>query len=113
DPRRWWPQAIQLAAGASAPLAFAAYLDRVWGDPLLMIHVEARWARIRSTPWDTLNTAFDRTRHIYMTGRHSCHLNFNVDTLDTCKTALEIRIDTFSDDLSFAFVFGCLLLLPL
>jgi Mannosyltransferase (PIG-V) len=112
DPRRWWPQALLLAAAAAAPLAFAAHLDRLWGDPLLMIHVEDRWARTRSTPWDTLLTAYDRTTHIYLTGRHSCDRSLNVDAIGTCKAALEITIDAFSDDLAFAFVFGCLVLLP-
>jgi hypothetical protein len=112
DPRRWWPQALQLAAAAAAPLAFAVHLDRRWGDPLLMFRVEERWARIRSTPWDTLLTAYDRNKHIYLTGRHSCDLSLNIDAFDTCRAAIQITIDAFSDDLSFAFVFGCLVLLP-
>src|SRR5262249_22503203 len=65
NPKGWWPQAVQLAAAAAAPLAFAAHLDRRWGDPLLMIHVEERWARFRSAPWDTLLTAYDRSTHTY------------------------------------------------
>jgi hypothetical protein len=112
DPRGWWRQGIQLAAAAAAPLVFAAHLERLWDDPLLMIHIEDRWARVRGTPWDTLLTAFDRTEHIYLTGRHACSLSLDAGAVDACRAGLQITIDAFSDDLSFVAVFGCLVLLP-
>jgi Mannosyltransferase (PIG-V) len=112
DPRGWWPRVVQLAAAAAAPLAFAVHLDRLWGDPLLMIHVEERWGRVRGTPWDTLLTAYDRTKHTYLTGLPSCDLRLDAGALDTCRAGLQITIDAFSDDLSFACVVGCLVLLP-
>lgn len=111
-PRGWWVRGAQLGAAALAPLVFARHLDRLWDDPLLMIHVLPKWARFRSTPWETLRAAYDRTHYIYATGRHSCDLALDADAFGRCRAALEIGRNTFSDDLSFAFVFGCLILLP-
>ena len=111
-PRTWWTRGIQLGAAVLAPLAFVRHLDRLWDDPLLTIHVLPKWGRFRSTPWETLHAAYDRTHHIYATGRHSCDLRLDADAFETCGAALEISRNTFSDDLSFAFVLGCLVLLP-
>jgi Mannosyltransferase (PIG-V) len=112
DPRAWWTRGLQVAAAACMPLAFVLHLDRLWGDSLLTIHVQSQWARVRSTPWDTVLTAYHRTHHQYATGRHSCDLEANAGAFRTCAHALEIGLNSFSDDLSFAFVAGVLVLLP-
>jgi hypothetical protein len=58
NPRRWWPQGIQLGLAALSPLLFFAYLDRLWGDPLLPLKVQKGWARYKAMPWQTLRAAF-------------------------------------------------------
>lgn len=58
DPRRWWRIGVQLAPVGLAPLLFLWHLDRVWGDPLLTLHVQEEWARYRAMPWETLQAGF-------------------------------------------------------
>jgi len=40
------------------PLLFVFDLDRIWGQPLLMLSAQKGWARYRAMPWTTLHQAF-------------------------------------------------------
>lgn len=112
NPRGWWSKGIQLAAAAMTAIAFTVHLDRVQGDPLLMVHAQAEWGRTQAWPWQTLADAVHRMHRIYATGRHDCEPAFDVASLRACQTALQLGARDISDDLSFVFTIGCLLVLP-
>jgi hypothetical protein len=112
-PRGWWRQGGQLAAAGAAPLAFAWFLYRLRGDPLLMLHVQSRWGRVFGWPWETLATGFRISGHVYLGARHACALTLDVGALDRCRVALQVtRSNAVSHHVAFVVVFGCLALLP-
>jgi len=98
--RRIGKPGVQLAAALAGPLLFAAHLNRLWGDPLLMVHIESQWHRTFSLPWTTLWTGFRRTELIYITGRHACIAGARQREWPPCRDALGLNIDSLSDDLA-------------
>jgi hypothetical protein len=100
--------AIQLAAAAMGPAAFAVHVRRIWGDALLMIHAQVGWRREFSMPWITLWRGFRRLELIYVTGRHAC----SQGDWPTCRNALRINIDALSDDFAVAAAVLALVLIP-
>jgi hypothetical protein len=102
--RRTWKSGVQLAAALAGPLVFAAHLNRLWGDPLLMVHIQSHWQRTFSLPWMTLWSGFRRTELIYITGRHACIDGVRQQTWPPCRDALGLNIDSLSDDLAVASV---------
>jgi hypothetical protein len=102
NPRRLWKPGIQLAAALAGPLIFVAHLNRLWGDPFLMVHIQTQWHRTFSLPWTTLWTGFRRTELIYITGRHACIDGVRQQSWPSCRDALGLNIDSLSDDLAVA-----------
>jgi hypothetical protein len=112
-PHRWWVRAIQLAAAAATPLVFALHLDRVRGDPFIMVRVQAEWGRGRTPPWDTLSRAYQRAGEIYADGRDTCNLlQFDTQFFNQCRAGLQLTVNAISDDLSIVAVTGFIALLP-
>jgi hypothetical protein len=112
NPRRWWTRAVQLAAAAAMPIAFAVHLDRVFGDPLMMSHTRTSWGRSLNLPWDTLLTAYHRAWDRYWQGRGSCGLPLSWRAIGECRSGMQVTVDAFSDDLSILAVTGFIALLP-
>lgn len=113
NPANWWTTGIQLIAAGLAPIAFAVHLDRIRGDPLLMVRVQERWGRTSAMPWETLADAVHRMHGIYATGRHGCNPGFSSAAFRTCQASLQLNAQDISDDLSFVFTVGCLLIVPI
>jgi hypothetical protein len=109
--RRAWKQGLQLAAALAGPLVFAAHLNRLWGDPLLMVHIQSQWQRTFSLPWTTLWTGFRRTELIYITGCHACIDGVRQRDWPPCRDALGLNIDSLSDDLAVVSTFAAIAIL--
>jgi hypothetical protein len=112
NPRRWWIQGVQLLSAALMPFAFAWHVDRLWGDPLKMVHVQERWGRSPSTPWDTLQRSWRVTSERYGLAGESCALEFNINAINRCRAGLQVTTNAISDDLSIVAMATGLLLLP-
>ena len=108
----FWTRGGQIAAAGLTPALFAAHLDRIWGDPLLSVRVQEQWGRTRDLPWNTVADAVHRMHRIYATGRHSCDVRPNGEAFHSCRAAFQLTEMSISDDLSFLFVMGSLLVLP-
>ncbi len=94
-----------------APLVFAAHLNRLWGDPLLMVHIQSQWQRTFSLPWTTLWTGFRRTELTYINGRHACVDGVRQQNWPSCRDSLGLNIDSLSDDLAVASVLAAIAML--
>lgn len=60
DPRNWWHRGVQVAGVALGPLLYFAFLQTVWGDPLITLKAQQQWARYQTMPWNTFSTAFQQ-----------------------------------------------------
>lgn len=60
NPRNWWQRGVQVAAVALGPLLYFAYLQAVWGDPLITLKAQEQWARYQTMPWNTFAVAFQQ-----------------------------------------------------
>jgi hypothetical protein len=110
-PRRLARPLVQIAAACLGPLAFAAHLDRVWGDPLLMARAQENWSRRFSWPWETLWAGFRRTELTYINARHTC-LSVGADGWwKPCRDALRLNIDSLNDDLATLSMFVALIVI--
>jgi hypothetical protein len=112
-PRRWWRQGLMLALAASGPLLFAIRLDRLWGDPLLMVHAQSHWNRVFSWPWQTLWKGFRLIELRYVMGRQTCYDALRDGSWAGCGDALDLRVNGLSDDLALASTFLALALFPI
>jgi hypothetical protein len=108
-----WRPGVQVAAGAAGPIAFAAHLDRIWGEPLLMFRVQERWDRQFAPPWESLWNGFRRTELLYVNARHACAEAARDLTWRSCRDAIGLPVDSISDDLATWTAIVALLLLPL
>lgn len=59
DVKRWWPSAVPAALPALGPLVFGWHLQRVQGNALAFVDVQAQWNRYSAMPWQTLRCAFE------------------------------------------------------
>ena len=110
--RRLYAPAAQLVAATLGPVVFAVHLDRVWGDPLLMLHAQERWRREFSLPWEALWKGFRRLELIYVNGRDECLDGVRTGDWPLCRDALQISIDGLSDDFAVAAALVALALVP-
>jgi hypothetical protein len=108
-----WRPGLQVAAGAATPLAFAAHLDRIWGDPLLMFHIQERWDREFALPWESLWHGIRRTELFYINARHVCADAVRDLSWRDCRDATGLPVDSISDDLATWTAIVALLLMPL
>lgn len=60
DPRKWFHRGIQVAGVALGPLLYFAFLQTVWGDPLITLKAQQQWARYQTMPWNTFAAAFQQ-----------------------------------------------------
>ncbi len=60
DPRKWFHRGIQVAGVALGPLVYFAFLQTVWGDPLITLKAQQQWARYQTMPWNTFAAAFQQ-----------------------------------------------------
>ncbi len=60
DPRTWFHLGIQVAGVALGPLLYFAFLQTVWGDPLITVEAQQQWARFQTMPWNTVTAAFQQ-----------------------------------------------------
>jgi hypothetical protein len=118
--RRWretgnvpWRPGIQIAAAAATPLVFAAHLDRIWGEPLLMFRVQERWERAFALPWQSLRHGIRGTELRYVNARYTCADALSDLSWRECRDAAGLPIDSISDDLSTWTAVVALLLAPL
>jgi hypothetical protein len=110
---RFWRPGLTLAAGAAGPLAFALHLQRLWHDPLLMVHAQTYWHRSFAWPWQTLWHGFRRTELTYVMGRRTCFDAIARGSLSDCQRTLGLQIDSLSDDLALASAVVAIALLPI
>jgi hypothetical protein len=110
---RLWRPGLKLAAGAAGPLAFALHLQRLWHDPLLMVHAQTHWHRSFAWPWQTLWHGFRRSELTYVTSRRTCVDAIAGGRLSDCQRALGLQIDSLSDDLALASAFVAIALMPI
>jgi hypothetical protein len=103
---------LQLAAAAAGPIAFAIYLHRRWGDPVLMIHAQERWGRRFSLPWESIRHGFRQTELMYLDARHSCVDGIRAGDWPTCRDALGVNVDSLSDELAVAAALIAIVLVP-
>ncbi|CAN5422615.1 hypothetical protein BH09CHL1_BH09CHL1_12150 [soil metagenome] len=113
SPRRWWRQGLLLVVAASGPLLFMFRLDRLWGDPLLMLHAQSHWNRVFSWPWQTLWKGFRLIELRYVMGRQTCYDALRDGAWAPCRDALDLRVNSLSDDLALASVLLALALFPI
>jgi hypothetical protein len=97
-PRALLKPGIQLAAGAAAPVAFAAHLHRIWDDPLLMSSIQSEWSRAFSWPWVTLWNALDDARMHFVVPRAACTALARDGEYGACLERMGIQWDVLSDD---------------
>ncbi|MGH2549200.1 MAG: mannosyltransferase family protein, partial [Thermomicrobiales bacterium] len=113
SPRRWWRQGFLLAVAVSGPLLFMIRLDRLWNDPLLMLHAQSHGNRVFSWPWQTLWKGFRLVELRYVMGRQTCFDALRDGAWAPCRDALDLKVSGLSDDLALASVLLALALLPI
>jgi hypothetical protein len=111
DFRRLLKPSLQLGAGAAGPLIFAAHLQRLWDDPLLMSSVQSEWTRSFSWPWKTLWTSLDEVRVHFVVERAACTAQIRDGQYLACLDRVGIERNALSDDLGVIFTGGAILLL--